>query len=158
MQCSTATNSSIPTTWGMAQNRPAQAQTFQENATGELVTVVVNHLKSKGSGCGPGDDDPMQGNCNLTRALSAAVLADWLAADPTGSGDPDFLVIGDLNSYDKEDPIDALTAGADDLLATGDDFTDLLLQFEGERAYSFRSTANSATSTMRWPTRRCGRR
>ena len=126
-----------PNNLGMAQNRPAQAQTFQENATGELFTVVVNHLKSKGSGCGPGDDDPMQGNCNLTRALSAAVLADWLATDPTGSGDPDFLVIGDLNSYDKEDPIDALTAGADDVLATGDDFTDLLLQFEGEMAYSY---------------------
>ena len=126
-----------PNNLGMAQNRPAQAQTFQENATGELFTVVVNHLKSKGSGCGPEDDDPMQGNCNLTRALSAAVLADWLAADPTGSGDPDFLVIGDLNSYDKEDPIEALTAGADDVPATGDDFTDLLLQFEGERAYSY---------------------
>ncbi len=126
-----------PNNLGMAQNRPAQAQTFQENTTGELFTVVVNHLKSKGSECGPGDDDPIQGNCNLTRALSAAVLADWLAADPTGSGDPDFLVIGDLNSYDKEDPIDALTAGADDVSATGDDFTDLLLQFEGERAYSY---------------------
>ena len=126
-----------PNNLGMAQNRPAQAQTFQQNATGELFTVVVNHLKSKGSGCGPGDDDPVQGNCNLTRALSAAVLADWLATDPTGSGDPDFLVIGDLNSYDKEDPIDALTAGADDIPATGDDFTDLLLQLEGERAYSY---------------------
>ena len=30
-----------------------------------------------------------------------------------------------------------MTAGADDLPATGDDFTDLLLQFEGERAYSY---------------------
>ena len=34
-------------------------------------------------------------------------LVDWLATDPTGSGDADFLIIGDLNSYDKEDPIDA---------------------------------------------------
>jgi predicted extracellular nuclease len=126
-----------PNNLGGAQNRPAQAQTFQENATGELFTVLVNHLKSKGSGCGPGDDDPVQGNCNLTRALSAAVLVDWLATDPTGSGDPDFLVIGDLNSYDKEDPIDALTAGPDDTPGTGDDFADLLLQFEGEHAYSY---------------------
>ena len=104
-----------PNNLGRAQNRPAQAQTFEENATGERFTVVVNHLKSKGSECGPGDDDPVQGNCNLTRTLSAAVLADWLATDPTGSGDSDFLVIGDLNSYDKEDPIDALTAGSDDI-------------------------------------------
>jgi hypothetical protein len=70
----------------------------------------------------------VQGNCNETRALSAQVLIDWLAADPTGSGDSDFLIIGDLNSYDKEDPIDVLTAGG---------FTDLLLHFEGEEAYSY---------------------
>ena len=126
-----------PNNLGMAQNRPAQAQTFRENATGELFTVVVNHLKSKGSECGPGDDHPVQGNCNLTRTLSAAVLVDWLDTDPTGSGDPDLLVIGDLNSYDKEDPIDALTAGADGTTGTEDDFADLLLQFEGEKAYSY---------------------
>jgi predicted extracellular nuclease len=122
---------------GEAQNRPAQAQTFRERKSGEVFTVVVNHLKSKGSGCGPGDDDPVQGNCNLTRALSAGVLVDWLATDPTGSGDPDHLIIGDLNSYDKEDPIDVLVAGADDAAGTGDDFTDLLRQFEGETAYTY---------------------
>ena len=53
---------------------------------------------------------------------------DWLAADPTGSGDPDFLIIGDLNSYDKEDPIDAILAGG---------YTDLIIQFIGEDAYSY---------------------
>jgi predicted extracellular nuclease len=121
---------------GGAQNRPAQAQTFREK-NGAVFTVVVNHLKSKGSGCGPGDDDPVQGNCNRTRTLAAGVLTDWLATDPTGSGDPDYLVIGDLNSYDKEDPIDALTAGSDDTHGTGDDFIDLLAEFQGEEEYSF---------------------
>ena len=29
-------------------NRPSLAQTFQQNSTGERLTVVVNHLKSKG--------------------------------------------------------------------------------------------------------------
>jgi predicted extracellular nuclease len=122
---------------GEAQNRPAQAQTFKEKKTGELFTVVVNHLKSKGSGCGPGDDDPVQGNCNVTRTLAAETLVDWLATDPTGSGDPDHLIIGDLNSYDKEDPIDALIAGSDDTAGTGDDFADLLRVFEGETAYTY---------------------
>ena len=41
----------------------------------------------------------------MTRTAAAAALADWLATDPTGSGDPDFLIIGDLNSYTFEDPI-----------------------------------------------------
>ena len=56
------------------RNRPAVAQTFEENATGSRFTVVVNHLKSKGSGCGAGDDDTTtgQGNCNLTRTLAAS--------------------------------------------------------------------------------------
>ena len=125
-----------PNGLGGAQNRPAQAQTFQEK-NGATFTVVVNHLKSKGSECGPGDDDPVQGNCNLTRTLSAQVLTDWLATDPTGSADPDFLIIGDLNSYDKEDPIGALTAGPDDTRDTGDDYTDLLHRFQGEEEYSF---------------------
>ena len=48
------------------------------------------------------------GNCNLTRTVPPQALVDWLATDPTGSGDADFLIIGDLNAYDKEDPIDAI--------------------------------------------------
>ncbi|HEY3477198.1 MAG TPA: ExeM/NucH family extracellular endonuclease, partial [Anaerolineales bacterium] len=119
------------------QSRPALAQTFQDNETGGIVTVVVNHLKSKGSACGPGDDDPVQGNCNLTRTLGAQALVDWLATDPTGSDDEDFLIIGDLNAYDKEDPIDVILEGADDTLGTGDDYTDLLFHFIGEFAYTY---------------------
>ena len=42
-----------------------------------------------------------------------------------------------MNAYDKEDPIDALKAGADDTLGSGDDYSDLVLQFQGEAAYSF---------------------
>jgi predicted extracellular nuclease len=126
-----------PNATGANRNRAALAQTFMDDATGESFTVVVNHLKSKGSECGAGDDDPEAGNCNLTRTLAAGVLADWLAGDPTGSGDPDILVIGDLNSYDMEDPIDALKAGADDAPGTGDDYHDLILEFMGTNAYSY---------------------
>jgi hypothetical protein len=119
-------------------SRPALAQTFEENATGERFTVVVNHLKSKGSTC-PGDPDlgDGQGNCNLTRLAAAQALVDWLATDPTGSGDPDFLIAGDLNSYAMEDPIDAIKAGPDDVAGTDDDYTNLIAQFQGAHAYSF---------------------
>ena len=112
------------------RNRPALAQTFEETATGARLTVVVNHLKSKGSGCGAGDDDTTtgQGNCNGTRTLAAEALADWLATDPTGSGDQDVLIIGDLNSYAREDPIVALQAAG---------YTDLVAQFGGSSAYGF---------------------
>jgi uncharacterized protein len=120
------------------KNRPALAQTFIDNTTGGIFTVVVNHLKSKGSAC---DGDPDlgdgAGNCNLTRKAAAEALVDWLATDPTASGDDDFLIIGDLNAYDKEDPIDAILAGSDDIPGTADDYTDLVYAFEGEYAYSY---------------------
>jgi hypothetical protein len=112
------------------RNRPAVAQTFAEINGGGGFTVVVNHLKSKGSGCGAGDDDLTtgQGNCNSTRTAAALALANWLATDPTGSGDPDVLIIGDLNSYAKEDPIVALeTAG----------YTNLTGLFGGPTAYGY---------------------
>jgi len=117
-----------PNNLGDDKNRPALAQTFLNNTTGGVFTAVVNHLKSKGSPCGPGDDDPMAASCNLTRTLAAQELVDWLATDPTGSADEDFLIIGDLNSYDKEDPIDVLVAGG---------YTDLLFEYIGENAYSY---------------------
>ncbi len=120
------------------RNRPALAQTFVDSETGGIFTVVVNHLKSKGSEC-EGDPDlgDGAGNCNITRTLAAQALVDWLSTDPTGSGDDDFLIIGDLNSYDKEDPIDAIKAGPDDILGTDDDYTDMVFQFQGEYAYSY---------------------
>ncbi|MBA3367057.1 MAG: ExeM/NucH family extracellular endonuclease [Actinobacteria bacterium] len=109
-------------------NRPSLAQTFVDPDGGRL-TVVVNHLKSKGSACaGDPDAGDGQGNCNLTRRNAAAALVDWLKTDPTGSGDADFLVIGDLNSYTFEDPITTLIAGG---------FTNLVRKFNGLGAYSY---------------------
>ena len=112
-------------------NRPSLAQTFQHKASGQKLTLVVNHLKSKSSDCnavGDPDAGDGQGNCNVTRRNAAAALVDWLLADPTGSGDSDFLLIGDLNSYAFEDPITTLTNGG---------LTNLVEAFEGPHAYSY---------------------
>jgi predicted extracellular nuclease len=115
--------------------RPPLAQMFTLDADssgrGErrALTVVVNHFKSKGSSCGAADPlDPHQGECNLTRVAQAEALlefADWLQ---TNGGDEDVLIIGDLNSYAMEDPMDTLQAGG---------FTDLLQLFEGPLAYGY---------------------
>ncbi len=129
------------------RNRPALAQTFEEIATGARFTVVVNHLKSKGSGCGAGDDDTTtgQGNCNGTRTLAAQALADWLATDPTGSGDPDVLIIGDMNSYAKEDPIVALqNAGYTDMVAAFGAPNAYGYVFDGQLGYLDHALANPA--------------
>jgi hypothetical protein len=123
-------DSNVDPLFDSSHNRPALAQTFEEIATGERLTVAVNHFKSKGSGCGVGDDDTTtgQGNCNLTRANAATALANWLASDPTGAGDPDFLIIGDLNSYALEDPITALASAG---------YTNLVNLFGGSSAYGY---------------------
>jgi predicted extracellular nuclease len=133
-------DSSVDSRFNDEKNRPALAQTFANNATGGIFTTVVNHLKSKGSACddvGDPDTGDGSGNCNLTRKAAAEALVDWLANDPTGIGDEDFLIIGDLNSYDKEEPIDAIKAGPDDTPDTADDYTDMVYHFQGEDAYSY---------------------
>ncbi|MEO1590789.1 MAG: ExeM/NucH family extracellular endonuclease [Cyanobacteria bacterium J06632_22] len=122
-----------PNRSGRARNRPALAQTFVENATGERFTPVVNHFKSKGpSGVEDNSLDAAQGdgqgNWNVTRTQAAIALANWLAGDPTGSGDEDFLMLGDLNAYAQEDPLTALAERG---------YTDLAQQFLGPDAYSY---------------------
>ncbi|MGD2064431.1 MAG: ExeM/NucH family extracellular endonuclease, partial [Nitrospirota bacterium] len=115
----------------IGKNRPSLAQTFQQNATGGTVTIAVNHLKSKGGSCDDvGDPDLGDGQeaCNGTRTAAATALVNWLATDPTGSGDPDVIIIGDLNSYAQEDPIAAIT---------GAGYTDLIQTFVGPDAYTF---------------------
>ena len=122
------------------KSRPSLAQTFEVNATGARFTVVVNHLKSKGSACDDVGDPDLgdgQGNCSQTRRAAAEALVDWLATDPTGSGDPDFIIVGDLNSYAMEDTLDEIKAGSDDIAGTSDDFTNLIAHFHGAYAYSY---------------------
>jgi len=122
------------------KSRPSLAQTFEVNATGARFTVVVNHFKSKGSDCNDiGDPDLLdgQGNCSQTRKAAAQALVDWIATDPTSSGDPDFLIVGDLNSYAMEESIDAIKAGPDDIAGTSDDYTNLISHFHGLYAYSY---------------------
>ena len=130
-------DSSVDPRFDDTRSRPVLAQAFSDGADG-MFTVAVNHLKSKGSACaGDPDTGDGQGNCNGTRTAAAQALVEWLAADPTGSGDPDALSIGDLNSYDKEDPIDAVLAGPDGQPGSADDHTDLVREFAGELAYSY---------------------
>ena len=110
----TLLDSSIDPRFNEDRNRPALAQAFEVNATGARFSVVVNHLKSKGSSCESEGDPNLgdgQGNCNLARTNAAAALADWVKTDPTGSGDADYLVIGDMNAYHLEDPIEAMREG-----------------------------------------------
>ena len=113
---------------GPGTNRVPLAQSFVTEAGGAL-TVVVNHFKSKGcSGAAGANRDNGQGCYNERRTEAAKAITAWLAANPTGVNDADVLLMGDLNAYDEEDPVDALrTAG----------YTDLVETYGGEFAYSY---------------------
>ena len=98
-------------------NRPTLAQTFSL-ANGETFTLLVNHLKSKGS-CpaasatdynGNFDSGDGQGCWNLLRTQQAQRLRAFTAERLTATNSTDALLIGDLNAYGQEDPITALTS------------------------------------------------
>jgi hypothetical protein len=110
------------------RSRPSLAQAYRVNATGGVFIADINHLKSKGSACSVPDAGDGQGNCNAARTVAARALATWLASDPTGTGDHDVLLVGDYNSYAKEDPIRTLEAAG---------FTNLIADRIGADAYSY---------------------
>jgi len=113
------------------RNRPVLAQTFQPASGDERVTVLANHLKSKGSSC-ESDGDPDigdgQGNCSATRAMAAAAMIDWIATDPSSSGDVDFLVTGDFNTHGMGEAMTLFESAG---------FINVAELFIGTGAYSF---------------------
>lgn len=93
-----------------SRSRPPLAQSFRAG-DGPVFTVVANHFKSKGCGGATGDDADRQdgqGCWNAARTASARRLDAWLRTDPTHSGSDLAMIVGDLNAYSKEDPVQAL--------------------------------------------------
>lgn len=133
----------VPTFVGVNTSRPPLAVTFREIATGEDVTVLVNHLKAK-SGTGvDGDLDTGNGvaSWNQRRRNAITAVNVWLATNPTGSTDPDILMLGDFNAYAMEDPIQ-------DLIALG--YANLI-DIE-EHSYGFPLILGRSPETQGWGT------
>ncbi|BAX62460.1 ExeM/NucH family extracellular endonuclease [Burkholderia stabilis] len=131
------------------RHRPPLAQTFRRIDGTRAFTVAVNHLKSKNCPNATGadlDQADGQGCWNAARTQAATRIADWLATSPTLAAADGVLLIGDLNSYAKEDPIRALESRG---------YMNLVARFVGDAAYSyvFRGEAGNldhalATSTL----------
>ncbi len=94
------------------------AQVFDPGA-GAPFAVVANHFKSKSPPEGQtGEPADGQGWYNAERVAQAQALAGFVAGIQD-AGTSDVVVLGDLNSYSKEDPVVTLTdAGLVDLVAT----------------------------------------
>lgn len=102
-----------PAFTGLARQPLAQEFTpvVTETQVGRSVVVIANHFKSKGSvpkGMEESNTDSGdgQGNANAVRVAQAKALA---AFAESFSGKPTLLV-GDFNSYAKEDPLAVLEA------------------------------------------------
>ncbi|MDX1976691.1 MAG: ExeM/NucH family extracellular endonuclease, partial [Pseudanabaenaceae cyanobacterium bins.68] len=113
--------------------RAPVAQTFLQNSNGATFTPVINHFKSKGADGATGlnlDQNDGQGAFNSQRRLQAQALVNFVnnTVIPT-SGDSDVLILGDLNAYGEEDPIDLIRNAG---------FSDQIDRFDGNAtSYSF---------------------
>jgi uncharacterized protein len=120
------------------------AQTFVKD--GDRFTVIANHFKSKSDSVPPqtGNDNQDigdgQGAFNGDRTRQAASLVSFTEELRDSSGDNDVLIMGDLNAYTEEDPIQILEAGG---------FTDLgSLLDEGRYSFVFNALSGSLDHAM----------
>ncbi|MCL0120853.1 ExeM/NucH family extracellular endonuclease [Corynebacterium pygosceleis] len=85
--------------------REPLAQEFAPVDGGTHVVAVVNHFKSKGSVArGDADTGDGQGNNARLRTAQSLALLSWLAGQEDWTDLPQFI-IGDLNSYSREDAV-----------------------------------------------------
>lgn len=102
--------------------------TFRRVGGKNTFTVVVNHFKSKGGRDARGADSDQrdgQGAYNDSRKSQARAVAEAIEGRIKSDR---VLVIGDLNAYRQEDPIDLLRA---------EGLTDLMAKRSIDQAYSY---------------------
>ena len=110
---------------GVANRKKLQA--FRLKSNGEAFVLGVNHFKAKvGSGSGAdADQGDGQGAFNFSRKAEAQAVIDALSKTQP---DPDVLLMGDLNAYGMEDPVQLLVKAG---------FTDLHQTFHADTSYSY---------------------
>ncbi len=94
--------------------RTPLVQSFKSKSADKDFTVVVNHFKSKGGASradvankNKGDG---QGAYNATRRGQSLAICKYIEELSSAKPNPRVLVVGDLNAYQQEDPIDAMRA------------------------------------------------
>jgi len=92
--------------WSSQLHRPAIAQTFVDERTGQLFTIVANHFRSKSGRCPKDTDHDIEkyGACNQARVQAARSVAAWLKVILLEHQQA-ILMVGDFNAYAHEPPI-----------------------------------------------------
>ncbi|MDQ0850637.1 5'-nucleotidase [Arthrobacter sp. B3I9] len=98
-------------TVAFASARKPMAQVFKPAGAPDdkKFIAIANHFKSKGSAATPADTDKGQGASNLARTAQAQSLLAFSDELQKSKGTDKVFLIGDFNSYAKEDPINVLT-------------------------------------------------
>lgn len=114
---------------GEATNRVSLAVSFQHNATGDTFTLAINHFKSKGQSQLENTDSVNfdkgdgAGFWNQRRTDAAQALMFWLNQSPTGLKDSDVAILGDLNAYAQEPPVQYLLQNGFNNVASADAYS-----------------------------------
>ncbi|NDW13128.1 T9SS C-terminal target domain-containing protein [Bacteroides sp. 214] len=90
------------------------AQAFDLRSNNERFIICANHWKSKSGRDIPADQKDMkdgQSAYNPRRVQEATKTLEFINNMIAYYEDPDVLIVGDLNSYTKEDPIEVLING-----------------------------------------------
>jgi predicted extracellular nuclease len=84
-------------------------QAFATAESGESFVLAITHWHERdqcpASGDPNADQNDGQSCWNGLRTAAAGALVEFLQTDPTGVGDADILILGNLNSYTREDPL-----------------------------------------------------
>jgi 5'-nucleotidase len=110
-----------------ADAREPLAQAFRPRHSrhAQPFLVIVNHFKSKSSGV---DDGTGQGLSNPDRVAQAKALVRFAAGARRSTHTRPVFLVGDFNSYTREDPMRRLYSAG---------YTDLGSRFTGESTYLF---------------------
>lgn len=95
------------------RSRQPLAQVFKQRQYDEKILIVVNHLKSKGSCPESGMDTNQkdgQGCWNPMRVASAKKMSAWVNSLAETTQTVNSLILGDMNAYRQEDPINTIRA------------------------------------------------
>jgi uncharacterized protein len=99
---------STPIFDGVDTSRATLAVTFESASEKKCLTIVINHLKSKGSAPSSGvnvDIGDGQGAWNARRTQAVEAVVEWMKTDPTEVTCAREMMLGDLNAYAMETPI-----------------------------------------------------
>jgi uncharacterized protein len=99
---------STPIFDGVDTNRATLAVTFESVTDRRCLTIVANHLKSKGSAPSSGvnmDIGDGQGAWNARRTQAVEAVVEWMKTDPTEVTCAREMMLGDMNAYARETPL-----------------------------------------------------